>query len=160
MKQISRVFKGCLVLCAVVKPKRGSLFSKLFVILVLSFGGGALFLFPQHLKKKKKVWFLYCYALLSTYHHPMHFYKCQELCVYRFSLTPNIYSVQQHSPQSLLIASMQNCGCWYVKSHRLQFAISPGTCNIAFRFPSSAGTARAQINCDISLWCVWFVWIT
>lgn len=97
---------------------------------------------------------------LMQFHHPMHSYKCQELCVFEVCLTLNIYSAQQRSTQSFLIASLQSCGSWCVKSHWLQFAISPGTCNIAFRFPSSAGTAGAQINSDILQWGVRFVCVS
>ena len=90
----------------------------------------------------------------------MHFDKCQELCVYQLCVTPNIYSAQQHSAQSFLIASLQQRASLYVKSHWLQLAVSPGTCNIAFRFPSSAGRAAAQINSDILQWCAGSVWIS
>lgn len=58
------------------------------------------------------------------------------------------------------MASWQKRGPLYVKSHWLQFALSPGTCNIVFRFPLSSGKAWAAINTDISQWCVGFVCVS
>lgn len=161
MKEISGVFKHCLVLSAPVNPKREYLFCALYNNLC-DFSDVELFLFHP---MSGVVCDRMCkissqYALLDAYHHPMHFYKCQELCVYQVCLTPNIYSAQQHSTQSFLIASLQKRGSCCVKSHWMQFAISPGTCNIAFRFPSSVGKAWAQINSDILQQCVGFVCIS
>lgn len=84
---------------------------------------------------------------VNIHHHPMHFYKCQELCVYWLCLTPNIYSAQQHSTQSFLIVQLWPLLRWVSLLHS---AVSSGMCNITFLFTSpAAGRAQLQINTDI-----------
>lgn len=162
----------CGSLCS-CQPKEGVTFTGIYRKLLLQCYGIISF-FLLTIECDRTCYSSSQYALLHAHQHPMHFYKCQKLCVFsRSAWPPNIYSAHRHSVQSFLIASLQieplgvssliGCRLPYLSLHViLLFAFHQVYAEPELRYIVTFHSAARGLFVSLSAWVIpraWFVYI-